>query len=47
MQGWETISILKRRHIWFTLAYWKDMQIRYNFDVMHIEKNVCDGIINT
>jgi hypothetical protein len=23
------------------------MMVRYNFDAMHIEKNVCDNIINT
>jgi hypothetical protein len=41
------LVFLKRRPIWFTLPYWKDLKIRYNFDVMHIEKNVCENIINT
>jgi hypothetical protein len=41
------LVFMKRRPIWFTLPYWKDLQIRYNFDVMHIEKNVCENTINT
>ncbi|XP_074291434.1 uncharacterized protein LOC141618227 [Silene latifolia] len=29
------------------LPYWRDLSIRHCLDVMHIEKNVCDNIINT
>jgi hypothetical protein len=43
----ESLIFLKRRPIWFILPYWKDLMIRYNYDAMHIEKNVCDNIINT
>jgi hypothetical protein len=43
----EPLIFLKRRSIWFILLYWKDLMIRYNFDATHIEKNVCDNIINT
>uniref|UniRef100_I1PJB6 Transposase Tnp1/En/Spm-like domain-containing protein n=1 Tax=Oryza glaberrima TaxID=4538 RepID=I1PJB6_ORYGL len=43
----EPINIWKRRSIWFKLPYWKDLLLRHNLDVMHIEKNVCDNIINT
>jgi hypothetical protein len=43
----EPLVFLKRRPIWFLLPYWKDLMVRYNFDAMHIEKNVCDNIINT
>jgi hypothetical protein len=43
----EPLVFLKRRTIWFILPYWKDLMVRYNFDAMHIEKNVCDNIINT
>lgn len=39
--------IWNRRSIWFRLRYWKDVMLPHNFDVMHIEKNVCDNIINT
>jgi hypothetical protein len=37
----------KKRSILFRLPYWKDVMLRHSFDVMHIEKNVCDNIINT
>jgi hypothetical protein len=43
----EPLVFLKRKPIWFLLPYWKDLIFRYNFDAMHIEKNVCDNIINT
>ncbi|XP_025795594.1 uncharacterized protein LOC112875826 isoform X2 [Panicum hallii] len=43
----EPLVFLKRRPIWFILPYWKDLMVRHNFDAMHIEKNVCDNIINT
>ncbi len=26
---------------------WKDLDLRHNLDVMHIEKNICDNIIGT
>ena len=29
------------------LEYWKDLDLRHNLDVMHIEKNICDNIIGT
>jgi hypothetical protein len=37
----------KQKSIWFKLPYWKSLLLRHNFDVMHIEKNVCDNIVNT
>jgi hypothetical protein len=43
----EPLVFIKRRPIWFILPYWKDLMVRYNFDAMNIEKNVCDNIINT
>jgi hypothetical protein len=43
----ESLVFIKRRPIWFIFPYWKDLMVRYNFDAMHIEKNVCDNIINT
>jgi hypothetical protein len=39
--------VWKRCSIWFKLPYWKYFMLQHNFDVMHIEKNVCDFIINT
>ena len=43
----EPLVFLKRRPIWFLLPYWKKLMLRYNFDPMHIGKNVSDNIINT
>ncbi|KAM0851800.1 hypothetical protein ACQ4PT_052189 [Festuca glaucescens] len=39
--------IHKRRSIWFRLRYWKDLLQPHNLDAIHIEKNVCDNIVNT
>lgn len=37
----------KKKSIFFALPYWKNLLIRHNLDVMHIEKNVCDNVIAT
>ena len=37
----------KKRFVFSELPYWKHNKCRHNFDVMHIEKNVCDNIIGT
>lgn len=37
----------KKRSILFELPYWKDMPVRYNIDVMHVEKNVSDALLST
>nr|XP_043619730.1 uncharacterized protein LOC122591531 [Erigeron canadensis] len=37
----------KRKSIFFKLPYWKNLLLRHNLDVMHIEKNVCDNIVGT
>ncbi|XP_039119063.1 uncharacterized protein LOC120255272 [Dioscorea cayenensis subsp. rotundata] len=37
----------KKRSIFWDLPYWKTILIRYNLDVMHIEKNCFDNIFNT
>ncbi|CAE6199549.1 unnamed protein product [Arabidopsis arenosa] len=36
----------KKRSILFELAYWKDMPVRHNIDIMHVEKNVSDAILS-
>ncbi|XP_040378242.1 uncharacterized protein LOC102718885 isoform X1 [Oryza brachyantha] len=46
-KGTKKEIIWKRKSIWFRLPYWKDLLVPHNFDAMHIEKNVCDNIINT
>lgn len=37
----------KKKSIFFDLPYWKDLLIRHNLDVMHIEKNVTDSVLGT
>ena len=36
-----------KKSIFFKLPYFKTLLLRHNLDVMHIEKNVCDCIIET
>ncbi|XP_074369131.1 uncharacterized protein LOC141710015 [Apium graveolens] len=36
-----------KRSIFFDLPYWRDNLTRYNLDVMHIEKNICDSVLGT
>ena len=36
-----------KKSIFFELPYWKNVLLRHNLDVMHIEKNVCDIILGT
>ena len=36
-----------KQSIFWRLAYWKDLLVRHNLDVMHIEKNVFDNVFNT
>ncbi|CAL8992413.1 unnamed protein product [Prunus brigantina] len=37
----------KKKSIFFDLEYWKYLPVRHALDVMHIEKNVCDSIIDS
>ena len=39
--GWNKSSIF------WDLPYWRSNIIRYNLDVMHIEKNVFENVFNT
>ncbi|KAL4030764.1 hypothetical protein IC575_009016 [Cucumis melo] len=36
-----------KKSIFFNLPYWSRLLLRYKLDVMHIEKNVCDNLIDT
>lgn len=36
-----------KKSIFFDLPYWEYSPLPHNFDVMHIEKNVCDSVIGT
>jgi len=38
---------LTKKSIFWTLPYWQHQLLRYNLDVMHIEKNFFESIINT
>jgi hypothetical protein len=29
------------------LEYWKNLKVRHNLDVMHIEKNICESLVGT
>ena len=40
-------SIWKKRLILFDLPYWSDLDVRHCINVMHVEKNVCDNVIDT
>ena len=42
----ERLLFTRRSTLW-DLEYWKDLDLRHNLDVMHIEKNICDSIIGT
>ncbi|KAK5839469.1 hypothetical protein PVK06_008264 [Gossypium arboreum] len=35
----------KKGVLFFELPYWEDNMLRHNLDVMHIEKNICENII--
>jgi hypothetical protein len=39
--------LCKKKSILFRLPYWKDNLLRYNLDMMHIEKNVMNNILDT
>ncbi|XP_020269345.1 uncharacterized protein LOC109844641 [Asparagus officinalis] len=39
--GWSKFSIF------YQLPYWRSLKIRHNLDVMHIEKNICENLLNT
>ena len=37
----------RKKSIFFYLPYWRHNTLRHNLDVMHIEKNVCDNVLET
>ena len=39
--------IYNRKAGWWKLPYWKDLLLPHNLDVMHIEKNICDNLLDT
>nr|KYP73752.1 hypothetical protein KK1_006402 [Cajanus cajan] len=40
-------NMWKKRSIFFNLPYWCKLDVRHCIDVMHVEKNVCDSVIQT
>ena len=40
-------NIWKKRSIFFDLPYWSNLEVQHCIDVMHVEKNVCDSLIDT
>ncbi|XP_019197730.1 PREDICTED: uncharacterized protein LOC109191558 [Ipomoea nil] len=40
-------GIWKKRSILWDLPYWEHLSVRHCLDVMHVEKNICDCIIET
>ncbi|XP_010418679.1 PREDICTED: uncharacterized protein LOC104704260 [Camelina sativa] len=43
----EELSRWKKRSIFFKLDYWKEMPVRHNLDVMHVERNVAASLVST
>lgn len=41
----EETPFWKKKSIFWSLPYWKDLDVRHCIDVMHIEKNVCDSVL--
>jgi hypothetical protein len=39
--------ILKKQSIFWELTYWKDLDVNYSIDVMHVEKNVYESLLRT
>ena len=37
----------KKEASFFQLPYWKTLILCHNLDVMHLEKNICDSIVDT
>lgn len=35
-----------KRSIFFELAYWSSLKLRHNLNVMHLEKNICDNVLD-
>jgi hypothetical protein len=43
----EEDNMWKKRLIFWELPSWKDLDIRYSIDVIHVEKNVCESLLGT
>jgi gas vesicle protein len=45
--GNETSGSLKKRSIFWNVPYWKDLMVRHSIDVMHVEKDMCEALVDT
>ena len=43
----EARPVWKKISIFFQLYYWKFLPVRHVLDVMHIEKNICEALLET
>jgi hypothetical protein len=43
----EDDDIWKKLSIFWELSYWKDLDVHHSIDVMHVEKNVCESLLET
>jgi len=41
------MSPWKKKSIFFDLQYWSKLEVRHCINIMHVEKNVCDSLIDT
>ena len=37
----------RKKNIFYELSYWANIELKYNLDVMQIEKNVCYSLFGT
>jgi hypothetical protein len=43
----EASGLFKKRSIFWNLPYWKDLMVHHAIDIMHVEKNVCEALVDT
>jgi hypothetical protein len=43
----EEDDMWKKESIFWELPYWNDLDVRHSIDVMHVEKNVCESLLET
>jgi hypothetical protein len=45
--GNETSGSFKKRSIFCNVPYWKDLMVCHSIDVMHVEKDMCEALVDT
>jgi hypothetical protein len=46
-KNFEEDDMWKKQSFFWELPHWKDLDVRYSIDVMHVEKNVCERLLGT